>query len=172
VEHDHVDEVLAQWLRERPDLDATPMGVVGRISRLGRFLERRLKPVFERYGLDGGLFDVLATLRRAGAPYRLSPTELFSSVMLSSGAMTSRLDRLERAGLVARTPDPDDRRGVLVELTLQGRELVDRAVEAHVANEWRLVGALTSEEQAELAGLLRKLLVSFEDDAAGRATLD
>jgi DNA-binding MarR family transcriptional regulator len=167
VEHDQIDRLLAQWLRERPDLDATPMGVIGRISRLARHLERRLKPVFERYDLDGGLFDVLATLRRAGAPHRLSPTELFNSVMLSSGAMTSRIDRLERAGLVVRTPDPDDRRGVLVQLTPQGRELVDRAVESHVANESRLIEALTSEERAELARLLRKLLLSFERDAAG-----
>jgi DNA-binding MarR family transcriptional regulator len=167
VEHDQVDRLLSQWLRERPDLDVRPMGVIGRISRLARHLDRRLKPVFQRHDLDRGLFDVLATLRRSGAPYRLSPTELFNSVMLSSGAMTSRIDRLEQAGLVARTPDPEDRRGILVELTPRGRELVDRAVEAHIANEWRLIEALTSEEQAELARLLRKLLVSFERDGAG-----
>jgi DNA-binding MarR family transcriptional regulator len=142
------------------------MGVIGRVSRLALHLRRRLEPVFERYDLDGGLFDVLATLRRSGAPYRLSPTELFSSAMLSSGAMTSRIDRLEQAGLVARTPDPDDRRGVLVGLTDEGRELVDRALEAHAANESRLVQALTSAEKRELARLLRKLLLSFERDTS------
>ena len=164
MEHDAVDLILEQWARERPDLDASPIGVVGRVSRLSRHLERRLEPVFAEHGLDGGLFDVLATLRRSGPPFRLSPTQLYSTTMLSSGAMTSRLDRLERAGLVARSPDPADRRGIVVELTPAGRRLIDRAFAAHVENEAGLVGALTAREHAELTALLRKLLLSFEGD--------
>jgi DNA-binding MarR family transcriptional regulator len=165
VERDAVDVILEQWARERPDLDASPIGVVGRVSRLSRHLERRLEPVFAEHGLDGGLFDVLVTMRRSGPPYRLSPTQLYSTTMLSSGAMTSRLDRLERAGLVSRSPDPDDRRGLLVELTPEGRRVVDRAMAAHVGNEAGLVGALTAAEREQLARLLRKLLLSFESES-------
>lgn len=162
MEHDRVDDILAQWRRERPDLDPSPMGVIGRISRAERSLGRALEALFATFGLNRGEFDVLATLRRSGPPYRLTPTALFTELMLSSGAMTNRLDRLEQAGLIERTPDPADRRGTLVGLTPQGRELVDAAVAAHLANEQHLLHALSPAEQEQLAQLLRTLLCSLE----------
>ena len=160
-ERDGVDLILEQWQRERPDLDASPIGVIGRISRLARELEARLEPVYAEQGLEPGWYDVLATLRRSGPPYRLRPTEFSSALMLTSSGTTKRLDRLEQAGLVARTPDPDDRRGTLITLTAAGRELVDAASEAHLANEHRLLGALSEAERERLAALLRKLLVGL-----------
>lgn len=161
AEQDGVDLILEQWRRERPDLDTTPMGVIGRVSRLSRELERRLEPVFARQGLESGLFDVLATLRRTGPPYRLRPTDLAESLMLTSSGATKRLDRLEQAGLVARQPDPTDRRGILIELTPAGRRLVDSAVAEHVANESNLLSALSPTERRQLASLLRKLLLGL-----------
>jgi DNA-binding MarR family transcriptional regulator len=160
-ERDGVDLILEQWRRERPDLDASPIGVIGRISRLARELEARLEPVYAEQGLEPGWYDVLATLRRTGAPYRLRPTEFSSALMLTSSGTTKRLDRLEQAGLVARTPDPDDRRGTLITLTAAGRELVDAASEAHLANEHRLLNALSEGERERLAALLLKLLVGL-----------
>lgn len=154
---DHVDRVLEQWARERPDLDASAMGVVGRIARLARALDRPLQRVFARFGLDRGEFDVIMTLRRTGAPHELTPGALLESMMVTSGAVTKRVDRLERAGLVARKPDPHDRRGVRVGLTPVGLELVDQAVEEHVANEERLLADLTRAEREQLARLLRRL---------------
>ena len=160
-ERDGVDLILEQWQRERPDLDASPIGVIGRISRLARELEQRLEPVYADQGLEPGWYDVLATLRRTGPPYRLRPTEFSSALMLTSSGTTKRLDRLERAGLIARTPDPDDRRGTLITLTAAGRELVDAASEAHLANEHRLLGPLSEGERERLAALLRKLLAGL-----------
>jgi DNA-binding MarR family transcriptional regulator len=154
---DPVDLILEQWARERPDLDASPMGVVGRVQRISRELERALVRVFARFDLGQGEFDALATLRRSGEPYRLTPGALCESMMVTSGAVTKRVDRLERVGLVAREPDPDDRRGVLVGLTAGGLELIDRAAEEHVANEHNLLAGLTDAERERLARLLRKL---------------
>jgi DNA-binding MarR family transcriptional regulator len=159
---DQVDKILAQWARERPDLDSSPVGVIGRLSRLTRYVERSLDDNFKQFGLNRWTYDVLATLRRSGPPYRQSPTDLFEEMMITSGAMTNRIDRLEEAGLVARLPDPDDRRGVLVELTPAGFALVERVVEAHVAHEAQVLRVLSGEEQSVLAGLLSKLLESFE----------
>jgi DNA-binding MarR family transcriptional regulator len=160
-EQDGVDLILEQWRRERPDLDTTPMGVIGRISRLSWELERRLEPVFARHGLEAGLFDVLATLRRAGPPHRLRPTDLAASLMLTSSGATKRLDRLEQGGLIARQREPTDRRGILIELTPAGRRLVDATVVEHVANEHNLLSALTPTERRQLASLLRKLLLGL-----------
>jgi DNA-binding MarR family transcriptional regulator len=160
-EHDGVDLILEQWRRERPDLDATPLAVIGRVSRLSRELERRLEPVFARHGLEGGLYDVLAALRRAGAPYRLRPSELAESMMLTASGMTKRLDRLEQAALVARHPDPADRRGVLIELTPAGRQVIDSTATEHVANEDHLLTALSRADRRQLASLLRKLLLGL-----------
>jgi DNA-binding MarR family transcriptional regulator len=156
-ERDGVDLIIEQWARERPDLDVSPIGVIGRISRLARELEQRLEPVYRTHGLEPGWYDVLATLRRAGPPYTLRPSEFTTTLMLTSSGTTKRLDRLEQAGLIARTPDPGDRRGTLITLTDAGHALLDTAIEAHVANERGLLGALTAAEQAELAALLRKL---------------
>ena len=157
TERDGVDLILEQWRRERPDLDPSPIGVIGRISRLARELEQRLEPVYREQGLEPGWYDVLATLRRIGPPYQLRPTEFSNTLMLTSSGTTKRLDRLERAGLITRAPDPEDRRGTLITLTDAGRELVDRASEAHLENERRLVSALTATKRRALADLLRKL---------------
>jgi DNA-binding MarR family transcriptional regulator len=154
---DGVDEILEQWRRERPDLDSAPIGIIGRISRLARELEQRLEPTYRDHGLEPGWYDVLATLRRAGPPYRLRPTEFSSALMLTSSGTTKRLDRLERAGLIRRTPDPGDRRGTLISLTDDGLATVDAASEAHLANERRILAALPSEDQRRLADLLRAL---------------
>jgi len=162
---DHVSTVLAQWAAERPDLDVSPMGIIGRVSRLALIMDKELFRVFEQFDLYRWGFDMLATLRRSGAPYRLSPGALLRSMMVTSGTMTNRIDRLEEKGLVRRVPDPEDRRGILVELTEQGRELIDTALPAHVANEERILKALSKEEQRTLAALLSKLLSSLEHDS-------
>jgi DNA-binding MarR family transcriptional regulator len=161
ADRDHVDTVLEQWRRERPELDSSPVAVVGRVSRLSRELEERLEPVYEAHGLDGGLFDLLATLRRQGPPFRLCPRDLADAVMLSSSGTTKRLDRLEDAGLIVRKPDPADRRSVLVELTPAGRRLIDAAYPEHMANEDELLSPLTKAERRQLAALLRKLTLGL-----------
>jgi DNA-binding MarR family transcriptional regulator len=157
TDRDGVDLILEQWRRERPDLDHSPIGIVGRVSRLARELEQRLEPVYREHGLEPGWHDVLATLRRSGPPYRLRPTEFTSTLMLTSSGTTKRLDRLEQAGLITRGPDPEDRRGTLITLTAAGRALIDAVTEAHMENERRLLSALTEAEQHRLADLLRKL---------------
>jgi DNA-binding MarR family transcriptional regulator len=162
-ERDGVDLIIEQWQRERPDLDPSAIGVIGRISRLARELEQRLEPVYREHGLEPGWHDVLATLRRHGAPYRLRPTELTSASMLTSSGTTKRLDRLEHAGLIARAPDPDDRRGTLITLTPAGLELIDKLTAAHVVNERRLLGALSDADRKRLADLLRKLQLGLPE---------
>jgi DNA-binding MarR family transcriptional regulator len=162
-ERDGVDTILEQWQRERPDLDSSPIGVIGRISRLARELEARLEPVYKAHGLEPGWHDVLATLRRTGPPYQLRPTEFTDALMLTSSGTTKRLDRLERAGLITRAPDPADRRGTLITLTPKGLELIDDVTEAHLDNERNLVAALSEPEQRRLADLLRKLRLGLPD---------
>ncbi|WP_392481034.1 MarR family winged helix-turn-helix transcriptional regulator [Nostoc sp. C110] len=161
---DSVDIILAQWQRERPDLDVSPMGVIGRMGRVAKHFEHAIQETFSQFGLNLGEFDVLATLRRSGAPYQLSPTALFNTLMVSSGTMTHRVDQLEQAGLVQRIPDPSDRRGTLITLTEKGFNLIEKAVEAHVANEHRILSVLQPSERELLIVLLRKLLVSFEGE--------
>src|SRR5829696_5410069 len=146
-ESDGVDAIIEQWRCERPELDHSPIGVVGRISRLAREIEARLEPVYSEHGLEPGWHDVLATLRRTGPPYQLRPSDFTGSLMLTSSGTTKRLDRLERAGLVERTPDPDDRRGVIITLTEAGHELMDRVTEAHLANEARQIAGLSAAER-------------------------
>lgn len=160
---DRVDQILAQWQRERPDLDVSPMGIIGRMGRLAKHLETAIQETFSEFGLNVGEFDVLAALRRSGQPYQLSPTELFNTLMVSSGTMTHRIDRLEQAELVKRIPHPNDRRGTLIELTDQGFNVIEEAVEAHVVNEHRVLSVLEESEREALAQLLRKFLVSFEE---------
>jgi len=157
MEADDIDIVLEQWARERPDLDHGPIGIVGRISRLARELEQRMEPTYRARGLEGGWYDVLATLRRSGPPYQLRPSELTGTVMLTSSGTTKRLDRLETADLIARTPDPTDRRGTLITLTEAGHAALDATIEAHLDNERELIAGLTAREQEQLAALLRKL---------------
>jgi DNA-binding MarR family transcriptional regulator len=154
---DAVDRLLAQWARERPDLDTRPMGVVGRVSRVARRIDVAQRATFARFNLDPAAFDVLATLRRSGEPYALTPGDLMRTAMVTSGAITQRLDRLEARGLVVRGPHPDDGRGVLVTLTGPGRRLVDEVLPAHLATEERLLAPLTAAQRAELAALLALL---------------
>ena len=161
---DGVDEILEQWRRERPDLDPSPIGVIGRISRLARELEQRLEPVYREHGLEPGWHDVLATLRRTGPPYRLRASDFTGALMLTSSGTTKRLDKLERAGLIAREADPDDRRGVLIRLTPTGLELIDRLTAAHLENERRILAVLSEAEQRRLADLLRKLQLGLPAD--------
>jgi DNA-binding MarR family transcriptional regulator len=157
---DEIDRIVEQWNRERPDLNVSPTHTLQRITRLSLLQGVSFARVFAPYGISFGEYLVLAALRRAGPPHRMNPTRLFNSVILSSGAMTNRLDRLEAMGLVERRPDPTDRRGRLVALTDHGRELVDAAVVDHLENEQRLLGSLDAGERERLAGLLRKLLLS------------
>jgi DNA-binding MarR family transcriptional regulator len=157
---DEIDRIVAEWNRERPDLDVSPTHTLQRITRLSLLQAASFARVFAPYGVSFGEYLVLAALYRSGSPYRMSPTQLFNAVILSSGAMTNRLDRLETLGLVRREPDPTDRRGRLVALTDRGRELIAAAAVDHLANEERLLGALDAGEREQLAGLLRKLLLS------------
>ncbi|MET9343360.1 MULTISPECIES: MarR family winged helix-turn-helix transcriptional regulator [unclassified Nonomuraea] len=161
---DGVDRIVAQWRRERPDLDPSPMHVIGRISRLHWAFHERLLRVFARYDLGRGEFDVLATLRRAGEPYELTAGELWGATMVTSGAVTKRVDRLERAGLVARRAAEDDARGRLVKLTDQGLQVIDDAIVAHVRHETQLLSGLTDSERSTLTDLLRKLGQTLPED--------
>jgi DNA-binding MarR family transcriptional regulator len=159
---DAVDLILDQWRRERPDLDVSPMGTIGRIKRCAALLQRRLDETFADFGMTGWEFDVLATLRRSGAPYCLAPTTLFSSLMITSGTMTHRLQRLEASGLVKRVANPDDARSILVRLTPDGLALIDRAVEAHVENERRILASIKPSDLKVLDARLARLLAALE----------
>ncbi|MEV4926696.1 MarR family winged helix-turn-helix transcriptional regulator [Streptomyces roseoverticillatus] len=158
---DHVDQVLAQWAVRRPDLDVSPMAVIGRLSRLSRLVDAELRRTFTAHGLDSASFDVLATLRRSDPPHSLTPAELMRSSMVTSGAITQRLDRLEARGLVSRSPSASDGRSVVVALTGAGRDLIDEALPDHVATEARLLAALTEGERDALAKVLGTLLESL-----------
>ncbi len=159
---DAVDAILEQWARERPDLDVSPMGPIGRLKRCAALVQQQLDVGFAPFGLTYWEFDMLATLRRSGAPYRLSPTELFSTLMVTSGTMTHRLKRLETSGLVQRVANPEDGRSMPVQLSRKGLALIDRALEAHVANEHRLLAALPASVVAELDANLSLLLSALE----------
>lgn len=159
---DHVDRVLAQWAQVRPELDTSPVAVVARLGRAAAYVSAGIDARLEEFGLSRAGWDVLASLRRTGPPHRLSPTELYVALMRSSGAITHRLHRLERQGLIRRVPDPDDARGMLVELTRKGRLLVDRIAPRHLNNERALLEPLSDEERETLARLLRKLLLAYE----------
>lgn len=160
---DRVDDIVTAWSSVRPELDPSPMGIVGRLSRAARLIERRMDADYRQHDLSAAEFDVLATLRRSGEPYRLLPTDLYRETMLSSGAMTARLDKLEARGLVARGPNPEDRRSVTVTLTEAGLQVVDRAMDTHLACEDQLINALSGAQRSALEGLLRTLLVSLGD---------
>ncbi|GES43426.1 transcriptional regulator [Rhizobium dioscoreae] len=159
---DRIDKILAQWRRERPDLDTTAMGLFGRLRNLALHLSREMEKTFGRFGLNSANFDMLATLRRSGEPYTLSPSDLMETMMVSSGTMTNRIDQLERAGLVARSQNPDDGRSFLISLTPKGFELIDAAVTAHVETQKRLISTLSEGERMTLDRLLRNYLADFE----------
>lgn len=160
---DHVDRILAQWSVERPDLDVSPVGVIGRLHRLAERLRDELVALYREYGLGEGEFDVLATLRRTGAPYELAPGELAAHTMVTTGAVSKRLDRLEAMGYVQRRSSDQDGRGRVVGLTAAGIAAIDEAFAAHVRNEARLLDGLDPEQRAQLIGLLRTWMRSLDD---------
>jgi DNA-binding MarR family transcriptional regulator len=162
VTTDAVAAIVDQWARRRPDLDATPILVVGRIARLAQVLDLRLRPPFAAAGLSNGDFDVLAALRRTGPPHSGRPVELSRQLLVTTGAVTKRLDRLEGQGYLRRQVSDDDGRGKLVHLTPAGLELVDRLIAVHLANQARLLGALTPDEREQLQLLLGRLARSLE----------
>ncbi|MEX1040756.1 MAG: MarR family transcriptional regulator [Pirellulaceae bacterium] len=166
MESDIIDEVVRQWREARPDLDPSALAVVGRILRLGGHLERRANLVLQEHELPIGGFDVLGTLRRRGKPYAMTPTELMRSTMLTSGAITNRIDRLERHGFVARLPDPRDRRSLQVRLTRKGLKLVDATTGIRFEEANQAIASLSATEVAKLETLLRKMLRGLEPDAA------
>ncbi len=161
-EKDHVDRLQAQWTAELPDLDTEPMTILGRAYRLSNLVRPSIEETFASFGLDRGEFDVISTLRRSGPPYRLTPTDLYTLLMISSGGLTHRLDRLQKAGLIVRERSAADGRSSVVGLTENGRALAETAFRADMKSEARYLEGLSKEDRAALAGLLRKLLVSLE----------
>ena len=161
---DDVDRIIEQWARERPDLETDAMAVFGRIYRLARTVGDRQERVYGALGINRGEFDVLATLRRSGEPFQLSPKALTAAMMLTSGGMTGRLDRLESRGLVTRSPDPADRRGLTITLTDAGRTLVDQAVVAGLDAQRKVLERLPAADRAVLSRLLRELLAAADPD--------
>jgi DNA-binding MarR family transcriptional regulator len=159
---DHVARIQAEWARERPDLDVTPQGVIGRLHRLAAVLTEELASVYRKHGLSEGEFDVLAALRRAGAPFERAPGELAQFTMVTTGAMTKRLDRLVEAGFVTRRMSEMDGRARVVALTAEGQAVIDRAFTEHMANEHRLLGGLSSQQSQDLELLLTTWLYQFE----------
>jgi DNA-binding MarR family transcriptional regulator len=159
---DAVDEIIAQWRRERPELDASAKEVAGRIIRLTGLFQQAYGEAFAPLGITEGEYGILAPLRRAGEPFALTPTELARQRMMTSGGMTAAIDRLERKGLVARSPNPADRRGSLVRLTDEGRRVIDDAMARHVDVEHRLVAALSPADRDHLSTLLRTLLLAVD----------
>lgn len=163
---DAVDAILDQWRRERPDLDVSPMGPIGRVKRCSALLQSRLEENFAQFGLSLWEFDVLATLRRSGAPHQMTPTALFSALMVTSGTMTHRLQRLEARDLIQRVPNTQDARSLLVQLTASGLQLVDRAVEAHLDNERAILAPLPVDILLSLDTQLSALLRLLEPEQA------
>ena len=161
MQGDDVDAIVAAWRRERPDLDVQPLEVLSRLTRLARHLDHARAEAFDTHDLEGWEFDVLAALRRAGEPYALSPGQLATQTMVTSGTMTNRVDRLTERGLVARSPDPHDRRGVRVHLTDQGLLAIDGAFTDLLKREHTLLESLDATERRELAQLLRRLMEQF-----------
>jgi DNA-binding MarR family transcriptional regulator len=159
---DEVDELVARWQAQRPDLDTEPMQVLSRVSRLARHLDIARRGAFASEGLQTWEFDVLSALRRAGPPFQLTPGALLRATLVTSGTMTNRIDRLTAAGLVRREPDPRDRRGVLVTLTEQGKATVDAALADLLNREHKLLAGLDGEQREMLADLLRTLLAPFD----------
>lgn len=161
---DEVDELVRAWHRERPDLDTSPMEVLSRVTRLARYLDRQRRTAFARHRLESWEFDVLAALRRSGAPYQLSPGRLLRETMVTSGTMTNRVDRLVERGLVVRTSHPEDRRGVLVRLTAEGKQSVDSAISDLMSAEQEILAALPSAQREQLAESLRQLIAPYDRD--------
>src|SRR4051812_14485070 len=162
---DEVDRIVDAWSRERADLDFSPLQVLSRVGRLARHLERARRTAFAASDLESWEFDVLAALRRAGSPYQLSPKALLQQTLVSSGTMTNRIDRLVERGLVERRTDPNDGRGILVQMTGQGLSRVDAAITRLVDAEAELLSGLSPTDQERLSGLLRKLSLGFDEES-------
>lgn len=165
---DEVDRLVRAWARERPDLDTAPMQVLSRVTRVARHLDRARRRAFATHELATWEFDVLSALRRSGEPYELSPGRLLREMLVTSGTMTNRVDRLVERGLVERRPDPADRRGVLVRLTPAGRSLVDDALGALLGSEHELLAGLPATDRDQLAALLRVVVAPLDAGAPGR----
>ncbi len=163
-DHDAVDRITSQWNAVRPDIDVSPIEVIGRVSRLSRLADRRLAENFARHGVESWMYDVLATLRRTGEPYALTAGDLVRQTMVTTGAITNRIDRLEQRGLVERAR-ADDRRKVIVRLTPRGLDLVEQVVDSHMATEREILAALSPRQQRDLARLLRTTLLALGDRA-------
>lgn len=165
---DHVDGIVESWRRERPDLDVAALALLARLFRTAHLADTALAQQLAGHELDRGWFDVLAALRRAGSPYALNPTQLMRTMMLSSGGMTKRLDRLAEAGLIERVADPNDRRGTLVKLTRRGKTTIDRLLPVHLSNEEQLLAPLSPKQQRTLDDLLQALLANLESSTSQR----
>jgi DNA-binding MarR family transcriptional regulator len=163
---DEVDRIVDAWQQERPDLDVAPLQVLSRVSRLARYLDIARREAFAATDLEPGEFDVLAALRRAGKPYALTPSALMSQNLVTSGTMTNRIDRLEFKNLVARMPDPNDGRGVLVQLTQSGKSAVDRALDELLAREKSLLATVSKSDRDKLADVLRAIVLPFDEESA------
>ncbi|SFO12965.1 DNA-binding transcriptional regulator, MarR family [Candidatus Pantoea varia] len=164
--HDHIDFVVSQWDNAMPDLDASSMRIFGRVLRLMKHLAKARSQALEPFGFQEGEFDVMATLRRAGSPYRLSPTQLYQALLVTSGAMTNRLNRLEQQHLIERVAAPDDKRSMLVGLTPRGQQQIEDALRVHTATQEAVLAPLAASERAELERLLKTLLLAFPGEAA------
>lgn len=162
MSRDRLDDIVSQWAALRPDLDAAPMALFGRMLRLRHHLEREINAVLSGQGLPPGGFDVLATLRRCDRPQGMTANDLLAQMMITSGTLTHRLDQLEAAGWLARRRNPADGRGVLVTLTDEGRAVIDRAVAAHLDNQRRLMDGLSLPQRDALSELLKIWLAKFE----------
>jgi DNA-binding MarR family transcriptional regulator len=163
---DHIDGLVTKWKRERPDYDLSPVEIIGRAGRIMEYVDRALEAKFEEFGISRATFDVLATLRRDGPPYRMTQRDLMRSLLRTSGSMSLRIDALEREGLVTRLQDQEDRRSVFVTLAAKGSSLLEKVVPEHLANETALLAALSKPEREQLKSLLRKWLASLEGDAS------
>ncbi len=170
MEPDHVDHLTEQWAQQRPELDTRPLRISARVVRLQRYVEQHVAPTHDELGVSEGEVNVLAALRRSGPPYELTPTELYRGLLLSSSAMTNRIDRLETEGLVHRIPDADDRRRIRVALTDQGRDLVDEAMDRHVASLREITDVLDDAEHEALEATLRRVLLHLERRAGPSPT--
>jgi len=166
---DHIDRARAQWTKELPDLDTEPMEILGRIYRLSRLMTPSIEEIFASFGLDRGEFDVVATLRRSGPPYRLTPTELYRSLMVASGSLTHRLGRLEKAGLIRRVPSEHDGRSLAVQLTEEGIRRAEAAFRRDMANEADAIASFNREKKRQISALLRELNLTVEAYLAARA---
>ncbi len=159
-----MDEIIAQWAKQRPDLDTQPMALIGRLIRLSAHISEEMNKTFAIHGLNGASFDVLATLLRSGPPHALSPNQLLATMMVTSGTMTNRIDQLEKDTLVARAKNPGDKRSIRVQLTAKGLRVIDAAVTDHVKTQTRLVGGVSGRQRAELNALLQSYLSEIEDN--------